>query len=216
MEKESDAEAAISKLHNSEFDGAKINVELSHGKSSGGPSRRRMNRQPRRDFRDDRFGGPRGPYDRDSHRGMGGPAGYPPMRDGRYDAPPSWGIDPYPPYSSRGPRGYDSYSNGAQGRYSGRDYDRDPRSGSRDRYYGGGYQGPAPEPVPPPRDMSRRASPGRSRYDSYGNNYGDYNRYRDHAQTSSGSADPPLPAPRTGDYYDNYGSYETSSGYDYS
>ncbi|CDS38074.1 RNA binding protein 4 [Echinococcus multilocularis] len=46
MESQADAEAAISKLHNSEFDGAKINVELSHGKGSGGgPMRRRFNTQ---------------------------------------------------------------------------------------------------------------------------------------------------------------------------
>ncbi|VDK35302.1 unnamed protein product [Taenia asiatica] len=46
MESQADAEAAISKLHNSEFDGAKINVELSHGKGGGGgPMRRRFNTQ---------------------------------------------------------------------------------------------------------------------------------------------------------------------------
>ncbi|KAL5967708.1 RNA-binding protein [Taenia solium] len=216
MESQADAEAAISKLHNSEFDGAKINVELSHGKGGGGgPMRRRFNtRGPRRDFRDDRFSAPpRGPFGRESPRGMGGPGGYPPMRDSRYDGPPTWGGDGYGPYPPRGPsRSYDSYSSGPQGRYSSRDYDRNIRSGSRDGPYGSGYQGPAPEPVPPPRDLPRKPSPPRSRFDNYGSNYSDYGRYRDHGQPSSG---PPPPAPRSSEYYDNYGSYGAPSGYDY-
>ncbi|VDM32163.1 unnamed protein product [Hydatigera taeniaeformis] len=217
MESQADAEAAISKLHNSEFDGAKINVELSHGKGSGGgPMRRRYNtRGPRRDFRDERFSGPpRGPFGRESPRGMGGPGGYAPMRDSRYDGPPAWGGDGYGPYPPRGPsRSYDSYSSGPQGRYSSRDYDRNLRSGSRDGIYGSGYQSSAPEPVPPPRDLPRKPSPPRSRFDSYGSNYSDYGRYRDHGQPSSGP--PPPPAPRSGDYYDNYGSYGAPSSYDY-
>ncbi len=215
MENESDAEAAIAKLHNSEFDGVKINVEMSHGKrggGGGGPMRRRFNDHgPRRDYRDDRYGPPRTAYGRDGPRGMGPSGGYPPMREGRYDGPPSWGGDNYSPYPPRGPpRGYDNY-NGSQGRYPSRDYDRGPR-GPRDMPYGGGYQGSNPEPVPPPRDMARKQSPPRGRYDSYGSSsYGDYDRYRDQAPPPSG------PPQRSGDYYENYGSYGggSSNSHDY-
>ncbi|VDD74851.1 unnamed protein product [Mesocestoides corti] len=211
MENEADAEAAIAKLHNSEFDGVKINVEMSHGKrgGGGGPMRRRFNdRGPRRDYRDDRYGGPpRAPYSRESPRGMGGPSGYPPMRDGRYDGPPAWGG--VGSFSTLNFVGYDSYNSGSQGRYPSREYDRNTRAASRDAPYGGSYQGSAPEPVPPPRDMQRKQSPPRSRFDSYNTGYGDYGRFRDHAQPTNG------PPPRSGDYYDNYGSYGGSGSYDY-
>ena len=214
MENQADAETAISKLHNSEFDGSKINVELSHGRGSGGggPIRRRINNRPHRDFRDDRYGGPpRGPYFRENPRGMGGPGGYPPMRDSRYDVPSGWGGDSYG-YPPHGPsRGYDGYGSGPQSRYSSREYDRNPRSSSRDIPYGGSYQSSIPEPVPPPREVPRKPSSPRSRFDGYSSGYGEYSRYRDHGQPSSG----PPPGPRSGDYYDNYGSYGTPSGYDY-
>lgn len=109
MENESDAEAAIAKLHNSEFNGTKINVEMSHGKrgsGGGGPIRRRFNdRAPRRDFHDDRSGPPRSPYNRDGPRGMSGNSGYQPMRDSRYDGPSGWAGDNYNPYPRAPPRG---------------------------------------------------------------------------------------------------------------
>lgn len=93
--------------------------------------------------------------------------------------------------------GYDGYDS-PQGRYPPREYDRAPRNGPRDASYGGGYQSSNPEPVPPPRDIARKPSPPRGRYDSYSESY---DRYHDHA---------PHPSSRS-DYYDGY-----SGGHDYS
>nr|VZI53809.1 unnamed protein product [Spirometra erinaceieuropaei] len=130
MDSESDAEAAIAKLHNSDFDGAKINVEMSHGKrTSGGPMRRRFNdRRPSRDDYRDRFRGPPRPYmdGPEGSRGPYGPDGMP-MRSSRF-GPPAW-DEGYPgPYPQRsGPRGYDYPPSSAPSRYPDREPVRQPR-----------------------------------------------------------------------------------------
>ncbi|VDM00986.1 unnamed protein product [Schistocephalus solidus] len=208
MDSESDAEAAIAKLHNSDFDGAKINVEMSHGKrTSGGPMRRRFNdRRPRDDYRD-RFRGPPRPY-MDGPEGSRGPFGPEsmPMRSSRF-GPPAW-DEGYPgPYPQRSaPRGYDYPPSSVPSRYPDREPVRQPRGPIGDAPFTPSYRGSSSvEPVPPPRDYQRKGSPPRSRFDNY-ETYGEYDRYREpvvpHANGTS--------QPRSAEY-DNYGSYSGGS-----
>ncbi|VDM02802.1 unnamed protein product [Schistocephalus solidus] len=204
MDSEADAEAAIAKLHNSEFDGAKINVELSHGKrsSGGGVMRRRFyDRRYRDDYREDRFRGASRPY-------PGGPGD--PGRD-RYGSS-AWDDGYHRPYSQpNGPRGeaclllsfrvdYDYPPNGAPGRHPDRKFERG-RGPFRDGPFSSSYRAPEMEPIPPV-DYQRRGSPPRGRYEGR-ESFGDYGRYYD----AGGIAQA-----RPEEFYDSYG----GANYDYS
>ncbi|VDL19374.1 unnamed protein product [Hymenolepis diminuta] len=155
MENESEANQAISKLHLTEFNGARISVELSHGRKRGGPLRYRDRRQDSRDRS-------RGPYDRDGSRKTDRPDLYPSMRDDRYNSSNSWYYDYLPHGHSQ--REYDSY----EGRTYVSSSRHDSRMGTRGDYYYGDYYGYGYQSVPAPRDVRRGSSIDRSRYDSYG------------------------------------------------
>ncbi|BHF81247.1 hypothetical protein SprV_0702437700 [Sparganum proliferum] len=143
MDSEADAEAAIAKLHNSEFDGAKINVELSHGFVA--------------------------PPDRipvglvilvvidTAHPGMTATIVLIPsrtVREVRHVYYPEFHVD------------YDYPPNGAPGRYPDRDFERG-RGPFRDAPFSSNYRGPDMEPIPPV-DYQRRGSPPRGRYEGRG------------------------------------------------
>ncbi|VEL16736.1 unnamed protein product [Protopolystoma xenopodis] len=217
MENESDAKAAISSLHNSDFDGSKINVEHSHGKrggagSGGGPMRRRFEqgRGPR-DYPPERFRGPPRNY-------MSGPPP-PSSRSERYGQPGWDEVCPFRNYDLSLPDliiflfnlgGYDYPPSGPGSRYP-PDPVR-PREGRAPMMPESGYRSaPSREQMPPPtRDYPPKES---RRYDSYdGYSADSYDRYRD-------SAPAPPSHPRQ-DYYENYGSYSSggtaaAGNYDY-
>ncbi|VUZ40192.1 unnamed protein product [Hymenolepis diminuta] len=195
MENESEANQAISKLHLTEFNGARISVELSHGRKRGGPLRYRDRRQDSRDRS-------RGPYDRDGSRKTDRPDLYPSMRDDRYNSSNSWYYDYLPHGHSQ--REYDSY----EGRTYVSSSRHDSRMGTRGDYYYGDYYGYGYQSVPAPRDVRRGSSIDRSRYDSYG----DYGRYRDYGHTSDRSTQPPT----SHNDYDRYDSRAPPTSYDYS
>lgn len=191
MENESEANQAISKLHLTEFNGARISVELSHGRKRGGPMRLR---ERRHDVR----GHSRGPYDRDGPRRTDRLGVYPSMRDDRYNGSDSWGYD-YPPHG-HSQREYDNYEPRTHGSSS----RHDSRMGTRGDYYGIDYYGYGYESTPPPRDR-RRDTLDRNRY-------GDYGRYRDYGHTPDKSAHSPL----SRNDYDRYDSRAPPTSYDYS